>query len=59
MAVRGRGQGKGRSRGRGGPAVTAISIVDVQNMVDSLSGAESIFLPDIWLIDSGADIHIC
>ena len=28
-------------------------------MVDSLSGAESVFLPDKWLIDSGSDINIC
>ena len=28
-------------------------------MVDSLSGAESVFLPDKWLIDSGLDINIC
>ena len=28
-------------------------------MVDSLSGAESVFLPDKWLIDSGSDINAC
>ena len=28
-------------------------------MVDSLSGAESVFLPDKWLIDNGSDISIC
>ena len=27
-------------------------------MVDSLSGAESVFLPDKWLIDSGSDMNI-
>ena len=42
MAARGRGLGRGRSRGRGGPAVAVISIADVQNMVHSLSCAESI-----------------
>ena len=26
---------------------------------DRLSGAESIFLPDKWLIDSGSDINMC
>ena len=30
-----------------------------KSMVDSLSGAESVFLPDKWLIDSGSDINIC
>ena len=28
-------------------------------MLDSLSGAESVFLPGKWLIDSGSDINIC
>ena len=28
-------------------------------MVDSLSGPESVFLPDKWLIDSGSVINIC
>ena len=28
-------------------------------MVDSLSGTESVFLPDKWLIDTGSDINIC
>ena len=28
-------------------------------MVDGLSGAESVFLPDKWLIDSGSNINIC
>ena len=28
-------------------------------MVDSLSGAESVFLPDKWFIDSGSHINIC
>ena len=28
-------------------------------MVDSLCGAESVFLPDKWSIDSGSDINIC
>ena len=44
--ARGRGRGRARGRGRGGPGVAAISIAEVQSMVDSLSGAESVFLPD-------------
>ena len=61
QAARGRGRGRGRSRGRGrgGPAVAAISITDVQHMVDSLPGESSAFLPDKWLVDSGADLNIC
>ena len=51
QAVASRGRGRGRARG--------ISVAEVQNMVDSLSGAESVFLPDKWLIDSGSDINIC
>ena len=57
-ATRGRGRGKARGRGPGGPGVAAISVAEVQNMVDSLSCAESVFLPDKWLIDSGSDINI-
>ena len=61
QAARGRGRGRGRSRGQGrvGPAVAAISITDVQHMVDSLPGESSAFLPDKWLIDSGADLNMC
>ena len=55
----GRGHGRSRGRGRGGPAVAAISITDVQHMVDSLPGESSAFLPDKWPIDSGADLNIC
>ena len=58
-AARGRGRGRARGSGRGWPGVAAISVAEVQSMVDSLSGAESVFLPDKWLIDSGSDIHIC
>ena len=58
-AARGRGRGRARGRGRGGPGVAAISIAEVQSMVDSLSNADSAFLPDKWLIDSGSDINIC
>ena len=58
-AARGRGRGRARGRGRGGPAVAVISVAEVQNMVDSLSGTESVFLPDKWLVDSGSDINIC
>ena len=58
-AARGRGRGRARGRGRGGPGVAAISVPEVQSMVDSLSSAESVFLPDKWLIDSGSDINIC
>ena len=60
QAARCRGRGRGRSRGRGraGPAVAAISTTDVQHMVDSLPGESSAFLPDKWLIDSGADLNI-
>ena len=57
-AARGRGRGRGRGRWRGGPG-GAISVAEVQNMVDSLSGAESVFIPDKWLIDSGSDTNIC
>ena len=59
VAARGRGRGRARGRGRGGLGVAAISVAEVQNMVDSLSGAESVFLPDKRLIDSGSDINIC
>ena len=61
QAARGRGRGRGRSRGRGhvGPVVAAISTTDVQHMVDSLPSESSAFLPDKWLIDSGADLNIC
>ena len=61
QAARGRGRGRGRSRGRGrgGPAVAAISTTDVQNMVVSLPGESSAFLPDKWLVDSGADLNLC
>ena len=58
-AARGRGRGRARGRGGGGPGVAAISVAEVQNKVDSLSGVESVVLPDKWLIDSGSDIHIC
>ena len=58
-AARGRGRGRARGRGRGGPGVAAISVVDVQTMVKNLSGAESVFLPDKWLIDGGYNINIC
>ena len=58
-AARGRGRGRARGKGRGGPAVAVISVAEVQNIVDSLSGAESVFLPDKWLVDSGSDISIC
>ena len=58
-AARGRWRGRARGRGREGPGVAAISIAEVLSMVDSLSGAESVFLPDKWLIDSGSDINIC
>ena len=58
-AAQGRGRGRARGRGRRGPGVAAISVAEVQNMVDSLSGAESVVLPDKWLTDSGSDINIC
>ena len=58
-AARGRGRGRARGRGRGGPGVAAISVAEVQNMVDNLSCADSVFLPDKWLIDNGLDINIC
>ena len=57
-AARGRGGGRARGRGRGGPGVAAISVADVQNMEVSLSGAESVFLPDKLLIDRGSNINI-
>ena len=55
----GRGRGRGSGRGRGGPGVAAISTADMQHMVDSLPGDSSAFLPDRWLVDSGADLDIC
>ena len=60
-AQRGRGGHgrRGRGRGRGGPAIAAVSIPDLQSMVDSLPGEKSTFLPDNWLIDSGAEISVC
>ena len=58
VAARGRGRGRARGRGRGGPGVAAISVAEVQSMVDSLPGAESVFLPNKWLIDSGSNINI-
>ena len=53
----GRGR-RGRGRGRGGPAI-AVSIPDLQSMVDSLPREKSTFLPHNWLIDSGAEISDC
>ena len=58
VGARARGRGRGRGRGRRGPAVASLSIAEVQNMVNSRSGAELGFLPDKWLIDSGSDINI-
>ena len=57
--ARGRGRGRARGRGRGGPGVAAISVAEVQNMVDSLSGTESVFLPNKWLVVSGSDMNVC
>ena len=54
----GRGR-RGRGQGRGGPAIAAVSIPDLQSMVDSLPGEKSTFLPNNWLIDSGAEISVC
>ena len=31
----------------------------MQHVVDSLPGESSAFLPDKWLVDSGADVNIC
>jgi len=47
-AARGRGRGRGCGRGRGGPAVNAMSVAEVQTMVDSLSCADSAFLLNKW-----------
>ena len=58
-AARGCERGRAHGRGRGGLGVAAISVAEVQNMVDSLLGTESVFLPDKWLIDKGSDINIC
>ena len=55
-AARGRRRGRGRGKGCGGPAVPTISTYDVQHMVDSLPGDSSTFLPDKWLVNSGADL---
>ena len=54
----GRGR-RGRGQGRGGPAIAAVSIPDLQSMVDSLPSEKSTFLPNNWLIDSGAEISVC
>ena len=54
----GRGRGRGRGRGGGGPAIAAVSIPELQSMVDSLPGEKSTFLPRNWLIDSGAEISV-
>ena len=56
---RGRGHDRRRGKGRGGPGVAAISTADVQHMVDSLPGESSAFLPDKWLVNSGANLNIC
>ena len=56
---RGHGRGKGCGKGRGGQGVAAISMADVQRMVDSLPGAEATFLPSKWLVESGFEINIC
>ena len=53
------GRGRGRGKGRGGPAVAAISMADMQSMVDNLPGTESLFLPSKCLVDSGSEINIC
>ena len=39
--------------------MAAISIPDLQSMVDSLPGEKWMFLPHNWLIDSGAEISVC
>ena len=54
-----RGSGRGPGRGRGGPAIAAVSIPDLQSMVDSLPGEKTAFLPHNWLVDSGAKISLC
>ena len=54
----GRGR-RGRGRGRGVPAIAAVSIPDMQSMVDSFPGDKSTYLPHNWLIDSGAEISVC
>ena len=58
-ACLGRGRSRGRGRGRGGPAIAAVSIPDLQSMVDSLLDDMSAFLPHNWLVDSGAEISVC
>ena len=35
------------------------SVRHVQHTVDSLPGESSTFLPDKWLVDSGADLNVC
>ena len=50
---------KGRGQGRGGPAIAVNSIPDLQSMEDSPPGEKSTFLPNNWLIDSGAEISVC
>ena len=54
----GRGR-RGRGQGRGGPAIAAVSIPNLQSMVDSLPREKSTFLPNNCLIDSGAEISMC
>ena len=54
----GRGR-RGRGPGPGGPSIAAVSIPDLQSMVDSPPGEKSTFPPNNWLVDSGAEISVC
>ena len=54
-----RGRGRGRGRGGGGPAIAAVSIPDLHSLVESLPDEKSAFLPQNWLVDSGAEISVC
>ena len=53
-----RGYGRGHGRGRGGSAFVAVSIPDLQSMVDRLPGEKSEFLPHDWMVDSRAKIGV-
>ena len=55
----GPGRAKAAGGGGGGTTIAAVSITNLQNMVDSLPGEKSSFLPHTWLVDSGAEVNVC
>ena len=54
----GRVRGRRHGRGRGGPAIAAVTIPDLQSMVDILLGEKSAFLPHNWVVDSGGETSV-